>query len=261
MPTLTTADGVQVAYTDHGGAGSALVMLHSFLMDGSMFAPQVRAFADSYRCITIDGRGHGETTGGEQFDYWDVARDVIAVLDHLGVAAATIVGTSQGGFVALRVALLRPELVTGLVLMGTSAEAEDAPVVEAYRALTAAWNEHGPVDAVIDPIASICLGDFEDAESWKKRWREVPGAHMLRIIEPLVTRDDVLPRAGELTMPALVLHGAEDGAYPVVKAERLAAALPSCPEAVIVPGGAHFLSLTDAEVVNQALRGFLSTHA
>src|SRR4051794_5077223 len=161
MPTLTTADGTQVAYTDHGGVGPALVMLHSFLMDRSMFAPQVEAFAGSYRCITIDGRGHGETMGATPFDYWDAARDVIAVLDHLSVHTATVAGTSQGGFVALRAALVRPELVTGLVLMGASGEAEDPPVAEAYRGLVATWNEKGPVDAVIEPIASICLGDFE----------------------------------------------------------------------------------------------------
>lgn len=261
MPTLTTADGGQVAYTDHGGDGPALVMLHSFLMDRSMFAPQVEAFADTYRCITIDQRGHGETTGATPFDYWDVARDVIAVLDHLGVHSATVAGTSQGGFVALRVALLRPELVTRLVLMGTSGEVEDPPVAEAYRGLVATWNDQGPIDSVIEPIASICLGDFDGAEVWKQRWRDVSGAHVVSILEPLVTRDEVLSRAGELSVPALVLHGAEDGAYPVEKAERLAAALPGSPGAVIVAGGAHFLSLTDSQVVNEEIRDFLSAHA
>lgn len=261
MSVLTTADGGQIAYTDHGGDGPALVMLHGFLMDRSMFAPQVEAMSDNYRCITVDERGHGQTTGVTPFDYWDVANDVIAVLDHLGVPTATIAGTSQGGFVALRVALLRPDLVTGLVLMGTSGEVEEPQVAEAYRSLTATWKARGPVDEVIEPIASICLGDFGDAEGWKRRWRDVSGDHMVNIIEPLVTRDDVLSRAGELTVPVLVLHGSEDGAYSVEKAERLAAALPGSHEAVIVPGGAHFLSLTDAETVNQELRGFLAAHA
>ncbi|MDT7805305.1 MAG: hypothetical protein QOI78_8738, partial [Actinomycetota bacterium] len=66
------------AFTDHGGPGPAVVLLHSFLMDGRMFAPQLPAL-DGFRRITIDERGHGGTPAPGPFGYWDVARDVLAV--------------------------------------------------------------------------------------------------------------------------------------------------------------------------------------
>lgn len=136
--SVTLPGGQEVAYTDHGGSGPVVVLLHSFLMDGRMFEPQLAAF-DGFRCVTVDERGHGGTPASGPFDYWDVARDVLGVLDHLGVERAAVVGTSQGGFVALRMALLAPERVTALAVLGTSAAAEDPAVAAGYRAVLDAW--------------------------------------------------------------------------------------------------------------------------
>ena len=233
-------------------------MLHGFLMNRSMFGPQVNEFSGTFRCVTIDARGHGESPTEETFDYWDVAGDVLAVLDHLEIDQAILAGTSQGGFVTLRVALLRPHLVTGLVLFGTSAEAEAPEVAASYRELAKTWREHGPITPVIDAISSICLGDYADAASWQQLWRTAEPEVVTRNVETLVSRDEVISRTRELTVPALVLHGSADGAYPVANAEQLAAALPGSANAVIVPSGAHFLSLTDAEAVNEQLREFFA---
>lgn len=56
MGTVTTADGQSVSYLDHGGDGPVVVLLHSFLMDSSMWAPQVAAFGGRYRLVAIDER-------------------------------------------------------------------------------------------------------------------------------------------------------------------------------------------------------------
>lgn len=256
MSTLKTDNGQTVSFDDHGGEGPILVLLHSFLMDGSMFGPQLRAFGASHRCITIDERGHGETPAESDFTYWDVADDVVAVLDHLDIDQAIIAGTSQGGFVALRVALATPERVKALVVMGSSGQAEDPQVADSYRELAAAWRELGPIDALLDSTASICLGEFE-AEEWKTKWRSIDGDHLTRILNTLVDRDGISDRLNEIQAPTLVLHGDADAAYPLEKASDLADHLAHA-ELVVVPGGAHFLSLTDAEAVNEALDRFLA---
>ncbi|KJK45336.1 hypothetical protein UK23_26575 [Lentzea aerocolonigenes] len=257
MATVTTGEGQLVSYVDHGGDGPAVVLLHSFLMDTSMWAPQVEAFHNDYRLIAVDERGHGETPATGPFGYWDVARDVLAVLDHLDIGSAAVVGTSQGGFVALRMALLAPERVTALAVLGTSGEAEDEQIAAAYDQLTEVWIAQGP-ETVVEATAKICLGDY-DASAWTPKWSAVEPERLRLIANALVSRDGVLDRVGEITAPALVLHGTADLAYPVAKAEALTAALPKA-ELVTIDGGAHFLSLTHAADVNPHLERFLSAN-
>ncbi|GAA3540196.1 alpha/beta fold hydrolase [Amycolatopsis ultiminotia] len=259
MAMVTTAGGQRVHYVDHGGDGPAVLLLHSFLMDTEMWAPQVAAFGDAYRLIAIDERGHGTTLADAPFDFWDVARDALAVLDHLDLAEAAVVGTSQGGFIALRMALLAPERITSLAVMGTSGEAEDEQVAAAYRQLAQVWDTQGP-DTVLGGVAKICLGDA-DASDWTPKWRQIAGARLQWIMNALVDRDGVLDRLGDIAAPALVLHGTADLAYRVAKAEALAAALPKAEPLVTIEGGAHFLSLTEADAVNPHLRRFLDAHA
>lgn len=257
MATTTTGDGQLVSYVDHGGDGPPVVLLHSFLMDATMWAPQVEAFGKDYRLIAIDERGHGDTPVSAPFDHWDVARDALAVLDALNVGAAAVVGTSQGGFVALRMALLAPERVTALAVLGTSGEAEDEQIAAAYQQLTEVWIAQGPA-TVVEATARICLGDY-DASEWTPRWSQVEPDRLRLISNALISRDGVLDRVGEIAVPALVLHGTADLAYPVAKAEALVAALPKA-ELVTVEDGAHFLSLTHAADVNPHLARFLSAH-
>lgn len=89
-----------------------------------MFSPQVRDLAPDLRVVTWDARRHGQTTDtGTPFTYWDLARDALAVLDDLGVEKAIIGGMSQGGYTALRTALLAPERTTALILLDTEASA------------------------------------------------------------------------------------------------------------------------------------------
>jgi pimeloyl-ACP methyl ester carboxylesterase len=243
-------------YVDHGGTGPVVVVLHSFLMDATMFAPQVQAFGADYRFIAIDQRGHGETPATGPFDYWDSARDVLGVLDELGIDRAAFVGVSQGGFVAMRIALLAAERVAALAVMGTSAAAENPALVTTYRQLAANWLEMGPIDPIVDMVATICLGDM-DASDWKAKWRARPTDTVEVLINALVDRDDIVARLGEIDAPALVLHGSADLAYPLERARELAEGLLKAEAPIVVEGGAHFLSLTNPTEVNSHLGPFL----
>jgi pimeloyl-ACP methyl ester carboxylesterase len=245
-----------VSYMDHGGSGPTVLLLHSYLMDADMFAPQVESLGGAHRLIAMDERGHGGTPADRPFTYWDVARDALGLLDELGVARCAVVGTSQGGFIGLRMALLAPERVAALALLGTSGAAEDPDVAAGYRQAAAAWREMGATQELLDLNAAICLGEY-DATEWQAKWRRLSGDHVDRVLTPLVERDSVLDRASEITCPALVLHGSADAAYSVDRARELAEALPNADPPVIIDGGAHFLSLTDADAVNPHLRTFL----
>jgi pimeloyl-ACP methyl ester carboxylesterase len=253
----TVNGGQRLHYVDHGGDGPAVVLLHSFLMDAGMFAPQVRELGADFRLIAVNERGHGGTPADGPFDYWDVARDVLGLLELLGIGKAAVVGTSQGGFIGLRMALTDPERITALAVLGTSAAAEDVSVAAQYRQLRKSWVDSGPVDGLVDMVASTCLGDMP-AQEWKTRWRTVSGSHFARIVDPLVRRDGLLDRLGQLRCPVLVLHGSSDAVYPVCRGAEIAEGAPKAEPLVVVDGGAHFLTLTDAETVNPYLRKFLS---
>jgi pimeloyl-ACP methyl ester carboxylesterase len=259
MTTATLANGRTIGFTDHGGDGPPVILLHSYMMNRSMFAPQVAALGDRFRLIAVDERGHGETPAGEPFTFWDVAEDVLGLMDELGVAQAAVVGVSQGGFVAMRTALAAPERVRAIAVLGTSAAAEDPAVAAAYRASAEAWVQFGPLDEIIDGTAAACLGPMP-AEDWKAYWRTLDAAQAQQNLETLVTRDDITGRLGELRCPALVMHGSADAAYPAALGQAIAQATPNAAY-VLVDGGAHFLSLTDAEAVNRSLAPFLEANA
>ncbi|HEX3782835.1 MAG TPA: alpha/beta hydrolase [Pseudonocardiaceae bacterium] len=256
MASTVTAHGQRLSYVDHGGSGPVVVLLHSFLMDGGMFAPQVDALGTRFRRITVDTRGHGDTPAEAPFDYWDVARDVLDLLDELGIERFAALGCSQGGFVALRLALLAPERVSALVVLGSSAAVENPDIGAAYRQLAANWVKEGPTDPIVDMVAAICLGSMP-AEEWKAKWRARPVDTVEVLIGALVERASVLERLREIDAPALVLHGSADLAYPVDRGRELAEGLPNAAPLVVVEGGAHFLSLTDAAEVNTHLLPFL----
>ena len=162
MPTASV-NGTEIAYTDSasgdhgGGAGLVVLFSHGFLMDHTMFDPQLPALAPEFRVITWDQRGFAGTRSPDAFTYWDSARDALGLLDHLGVRQAVLGGMSQGGFLSLRAALLAPERVSGLILIDTQAGLEDPALAASYEQLDQIWMEQGPAP-VQELVASIILG-------------------------------------------------------------------------------------------------------
>lgn len=254
--TAKVNDGQLVSYIDHGGAGPAVLLLHSYLMDADMFAAQVAALGEMFRLIAMDERAHGGSLADGAFTYRDLARDALGLLDELGVARCAVVGVSQGGVIALRMAMLAPDRITALALLGTSAAADDPEMAANYWQAALAWRQHGPTQDVLDLNATICLGDYDAAE-WQAKWRQLSADDVYRVLIPWAKRDGLLDSVPQIRCPALVLHGSADAVYAADRAYELAEALPNADPPVIVQGGAHVLSLTDADTVNPRLRAFL----
>ncbi|MFW6192685.1 MAG: alpha/beta fold hydrolase [Gemmatimonadota bacterium] len=260
MPTAEV-DGLPIRYEDDGD-GPPVLFCHGFLMDRTMFDPQVETLTPGYRCLRLDERGFGGTPVDGPFDYWDLADDAVGVLDHADVDDAVWVGMSQGGFLALRAALAHPERVRGLVLVDTDAATDDEETREGYRQMFRTWFEHGPVDPLVEEVAGLILGgDEELRREWIARWREIPPERLRLPAECLLGRDDLSGRLAEITAPALVVHGTEDRAIPMERAEALDRGLPNSVGLLRVEGAAHAPNLTHPEVVNPRLRAFLEAHA
>ncbi len=235
-----------------------VVLAHGFFMDRSMFEPQLAALRDRFRVITYDERGHGEAADErDPYSYWDLADDLAGLLDNLGLERAVIGGMSQGGFIALRFALRYPKRVVGLVLLDSQAGLELEEKRAEYEAMRSVWEEDGPSEPMAGMVAAIILGNYPGNPEWVRKWIVRYPTGLGQAYPTLMDRDDITDRLPEIYAPALVVHGDEDAAIPMERAEALCAGLSGCAGVVVVAGGSHSANLNRPEAVNEAISGFL----
>ncbi|HWC14472.1 MAG TPA: alpha/beta hydrolase [Actinomycetota bacterium] len=258
MPFLER-DRARIFFDDTGTDAVPILFSHGILMDHEMFEPQVHSLRGEFRCITWDARGHGQTDHNGPFTYWDSAQDALALLDLLDIERAFFVGMSQGGFASLRAALLAPERVQGLCLIDTQAGPEDPDAAPTYEAMVAAWEEQPTVE-LAEAAARIILGPADHAP-WIAKWMARPKDALRDPFGALMGREDIHDRLDEIDCPALVIHGTEDPAVSMAKAETLCAGLPRCDGLLKIEGAGHAANLTHPGVVTEALRDFVQRHS
>src|SRR5436190_5371535 len=220
MP-FADVNGQHLYFEDSGGDGAAVLFSHGFLMDHDMFEPQVAALSDEFRCIAWDERGFGRTAATHDFTYWDSADDALALLSHLGIDRAFLVGMSQGGFLSMRAALRAPERVLGLGLIDTQSGVEAEEVRPAYDAMTEEWSTNGPSDELAGAVAGIIMSPGYNHAAWIAKWQAGPKEAIVIPYRTLIDRDDITDRLGEISAPAIIFHGEADAAIPMEKAAQL----------------------------------------
>ena len=135
MPYAEATDGLKLWFEDHG-EGHPVIWLHEFGGEPASWDFQLAHFAKSYRCITYAARGFqpSETPQAmEMYGQHQATADVAAVLDHLKICQAHLVGTSMGSFTSLDFALEHPERVLSLTLVGNSSGPRTDEERERYR--------------------------------------------------------------------------------------------------------------------------------
>ncbi len=128
MPYASTKDSVRLYY-EEAGSGSPILFVHEFAADWRSWEPQMRYFSRRHRCITYSARGYApsDVPKDPRAYSWEHFRDdQIAVLDHLRIEKAHIVGLSMGGYTALTLGLRYPERARSLTLAGTGSGSERA---------------------------------------------------------------------------------------------------------------------------------------
>ncbi len=126
MPYATTTDNVKLYY-EEVGSGTPILFVHEFAADHRGWEPQMREFGKRHRCIAYSARGYTPSDVPDDpygYTYRSVMRDAVAVLDHLRIDAAHLIGLSMGGYTSLQVALNHPQRVRSLVLAGTGSGSE-----------------------------------------------------------------------------------------------------------------------------------------
>ncbi|MFC4853547.1 alpha/beta fold hydrolase [Actinophytocola glycyrrhizae] len=253
MPTIDV-NGTTLCYDDTGGPGPAVLLSHSLFFDRTMFAAQVAEFGRRYRVVTYDHRGQGRSARSPLVDMDTLAGDAAALVTALDLGPAHVVGNSMGGFVALRLAARRPELVRSAVVLSSSADEEGQ--VESFQALLGYARTEG-IQETVDDLLHIMFGDTTLAGriALRQRWRRHFAAldeSVLTAAAAVVHREPVLGELVGCTVPLLVLSGAEDHAYAPELSQRIADTAANAKH-VTVRGAGHSLAVERPDTVNDLM--------
>jgi pimeloyl-ACP methyl ester carboxylesterase len=250
-------------HVEEHGDGEPLLLLQGLGQGSWAWRYQVPAFAQRFRTIVFDTRGTGRSpVPAEPYGVAELAKDAAAVL---GGRAAHVVGFSMGGYVALTLALERPELVRLLVLAGTGAGGPErvpraAYVREAFaRAMALPTEEFGRAtmpytfspgwpEREAERFEEILAARLEDP---------TPVETILAHAEACYGFYDTGCDAERIDAPALVVHGDADLIIPVENGRMLAARLPNA-KYVELAGRGHNLMLEDPETFNSLVLAFLA---
>jgi pimeloyl-ACP methyl ester carboxylesterase len=261
-----------------------LVMVNSFSTSVELYRPQ---FADEKlsavaNLLALEPYGHGQTRAGyEQFTYWDSAVANLQVLDALGISDAFVLGTSQGGWVAARMAMLAPQVVRGIVALGTSMDHESqrsrdlgcwdgiAFCTPAIDALAGSVGEDWviPTELVDATLQEGFGADVppEERTFWheesQRNYAGDAGRERLRIISiNLRDRDGLHGRLDRVRCPVLWMQGTADTVYSVANAQDEIGLFVNSTDADlrVVEGGRHFLSATHPDEVDPATIEFIN---
>lgn len=249
-------------YEEHG-AGPPLVLTHSFLCSGEMWAPLVEPLAETHRVVNIDLRGHGQSPPArEPFTIWDLAEDVVGVLDELEIESAVWCGLSIGGMLSMRAALRHPSRVRGLIVMDSSAQVDGLARRTELRILATIARWVG-IRNLRQPVAKNMFGPTTRRErpdlvaEWQDRWSGVDVPSMLQALSALNRRDDILKELESLRVPTLVVVGSEDPSQPVARSESIHRAIEGS-ELAVISGAGHLSALERPEAVLAAVQAFLA---
>jgi len=258
-------NGIRLHY-DVAGSDDPVLLIAGLSMPGAMWSPQVKALAPSFRVITFDNRGVGETDLPPEPVYTtaQLADDAAALLRELKIARAHVVGLSMGGTVAQELALRHPQVVRSLTLVSTWVKADArfiqiveswvslssrVPIEERYRHVVFPWIFSPAFFERKDNVEAAFRGALAyphqtKAEAIERQARGIFAWNGTRV-----------SRLGTIKAPTLVVAGKDDIVTPPDFGRALAKLIRRARLSVI-PGG-HWLILEQADTFNRALLRFL----
>lgn len=265
MPIIRV-NGAGLYYEENGTGPETIVFAHGLLWSCRMFDDQVAALKDRYRCIAFDFRGQGQsevTRNG--YDMETLYEDAAALIEALDCAPCHFVGLSMGGFIAMRLAARRPDLVKSLVLLETSPDPEPAENIPKYRQLAfiARWLGLG---LVVDRVMPIMFGQkfLNDParaarrSQWRQRMSKNHRIGVTRATIGVITRRSIYDEIAKIRAPTLIIVGDQDVATVPAKAERIHERIQGS-RLVTIPGAGHTSTVEEPAAVNAAINEFLNS--
>ena len=283
VPHLEATAGYQMPHP-HDPSKPTLVLVNSFTTSSDLYRSQYEntELTSRMNLLAIELLGHGKTrTKHENFTYWDTAIMNLQVMEALGIKKAFVLGTSQGGWITARMALLAPDRIEGIIPLGTSMdfESERARKLGCWDGVAATtgsidqWtttkvtSDFEPDDGFCNFLIDIGFGkncDDSVRDFWKKtiksNYQGEDGRKRARMAAiNLRERDGLHGRLFDIKCPIMWLHGSSDAVYSVANAEEEIKMFVNAPEAklITIENGQHFLSASHPKEVDNALIDFV----
>ncbi|HEX6628748.1 MAG TPA: alpha/beta hydrolase [Gemmatimonadaceae bacterium] len=258
--TINVGDAL-IYYDVSGRAGPAVVFIHGWTHNLSVWDDQVAALISRYRVVRYDSRGFGRSTG-----YSDPSaepQDLLTLLEALHIPRAYIVGHSRGGDIALRFAAAYPQRVSGLVLYGAFPEGFPAPpeVGQFFGSLSDIARKNG-LDSVgklllASDIAWVPPGRNDVTERYRRLWTGYSGKDLLNP-QPESHRVPVptTSQIRNMRVPTLVIVGDHEAPFIAAADDSLARWIPGAKK-VVIPNAGHGAHFAQPASFNSALMDFI----
>jgi 3-oxoadipate enol-lactonase len=262
VPLIDVA-GQTVNVTERG-EGDPIVFLHAFPLHAAMWDYQEEVLSPTHRCLAIDMPGFGGSPPAADPDRTTIEgwADLVAgVLDQLDIEAATVVGASMGGYVAMAMLRQHPERISRLVLIGTRAKSDDGPTAERRFAQLKELRAGADIDAmakglVENLLSSASLARDDLADYVRALAAGVSREGWIAALEAMRKRPDSMLTLKQADVPALVMVGELDRITPIADANLIRSMLGGA-ELVVIPGVGHLPNLEDPGTVDDAIVAFL----
>ena len=254
-------NGTELHYRDIGSSKDVVLLLHAFPLHSGMWTRLVAALEKRHRVIAPDYRGLGRSSVPPEALTMDiVAEDLRALLAHLRVERAAVVGLSMGGYAAFELHRRVPGLFRGLVLCDTKATADGEEARAARERFAQSAIERG-LGWVADEMVPRLVRRAPDPAVVKEVRHLIAGgtpAGVAAAQRGMARRPDSTATLASISCPALVVVGEEDGLTPPAEAEKMAAAVKSARVARI-PEAGHLSNLEAPAAFQAAVTAFLKT--
>jgi pimeloyl-ACP methyl ester carboxylesterase len=248
-------DGEQI-YFESVGTGDPVVLSHGSGGNHAVWYQQVPVLAQHYRVVTWDQRGFGRSTNVKrQADPARAVQDLEALLAHLAITRAHLVGQSMGGWAVMGFALKHPERVRSLVLADTIA---GVFTPEAVRAGESALRRSGPDQLPITqhPGLSDALGARDPAKAFL--YRQIGGPSPAGMREKLYQTSYALDDIRRIRFPVLLIVGADDQTFPPAAIHSVAAKIRGA-TVVVLPDAGHSPYFETPDAWNEVVMNFLGS--
>ncbi|HGF6065333.1 TPA: alpha/beta fold hydrolase [Escherichia coli] len=257
---------MKYSYTDSGRNETnknnpPIIFVHGFFMNSKMFKYQLNELEEKHRVVCINVRGFDKNTEKtEQFSLYDIVDDILSIANSLQLDKFILGGMSMGGYVSLRFALSYPERLSGLILMATQAEQDPPEIASSYMELCNGWQDPIIKENIIASLLPVFFGNnISEAETWRQVWLGHKPENIRKAMNAMLERDDISERIQIITIPTLIIHGANDMGIPLDKAIQMHRMIAHS-KLEVIPDANHALNITHANEVNTAIKNWLQNN-
>lgn len=258
-------NGIDLHITDTG-SGTPLLMLHGITMDATAEQHEIAALAQTHRVIAPDLRGHGRSTRPTTFAMADHVRDMVALLDTLGIEQAALLGASMGSYIAQGLAIAAPDRIQKLVLVVSSSHGETsssarviAEHAEEVGRLSPEQQQQWLATRLFAPQTPQRVRQqvFDWFASRRDRGLALTAAQVEAANTPVLGFDSRADLPA-LDLPTLVISGRHDVLNPPAKGEELARLIPSAQLQIFEDSG-HLLAFEEPQHYVESVVQFLTS--